>query len=130
MGLLIQTDSNGSVGGGTVAVTVNNVLSNRRSGRCHYQRRRNPAGSGSFTDPGADIFTARVDYGDGMGIQTLTLGGKEQSGNSTVEGHFLESHYERLYRDSSFTAFTRLVGFEERRRRCWVFFAFLKVVNA
>ncbi len=30
--------------------------------------------SGSFTDPGADTFTATVDYGDGTGTQPLTLG--------------------------------------------------------
>jgi len=30
-------------------------------------------GSGSFTDPGADTWTATVDYGDGTGSQPLTL---------------------------------------------------------
>ena len=30
-------------------------------------------GSGSFTDPGADTWTATVNYGDGSGLQTLTL---------------------------------------------------------
>ncbi|MCJ7736592.1 MAG: PKD domain-containing protein, partial [Anaerolineae bacterium] len=33
-------------------------------------------GSGSFTDPGADTWTATVDYGDGSGRQALTLAGK------------------------------------------------------
>jgi PKD repeat protein len=32
--------------------------------------------SGSFTDPGADTWTATVDYGDGSGVQTLALSGK------------------------------------------------------
>ncbi|MCW4044791.1 MAG: PKD domain-containing protein [Candidatus Bathyarchaeota archaeon] len=32
--------------------------------------------SGSFTDPGADTWTATVDYGDGSGTQTLTLSDK------------------------------------------------------
>jgi len=32
--------------------------------------------SGSFTDPGADTWTATVDYGDGSGVQALTLAGK------------------------------------------------------
>jgi len=32
--------------------------------------------SGSFTDPGADTWTAKVDYGDGTGGQPLTLTGK------------------------------------------------------
>lgn len=31
--------------------------------------------SGSFTDPGADTWTATVDYGDGAGAQPLTLTG-------------------------------------------------------
>jgi hypothetical protein len=31
---------------------------------------------GSFTDPGADNWTATVDYGDGSGVQPLTLTGK------------------------------------------------------
>ena len=31
------------------------------------------SGSGSFTDPGVDAWTATVDYGDGSGVQTLTL---------------------------------------------------------
>ena len=30
-------------------------------------------GSGSFSDPGADTWTATVDYGDGSGVQPLTL---------------------------------------------------------
>ena len=33
-------------------------------------------GGGSFTDPGADTWTATVDYGDGRGAQPLTLTGK------------------------------------------------------
>ena len=32
------------------------------------------SGEGSFTDPGADSWTATVDYGDGSGDQPLTLG--------------------------------------------------------
>ena len=32
--------------------------------------------SGSFTDPGADTWTATVDYGDGLGTQSLSLTGK------------------------------------------------------
>jgi PKD repeat protein len=34
------------------------------------------AASGSFTDPGADSWTATVDYGDGSGVQPLALAGK------------------------------------------------------
>jgi probable HAF family extracellular repeat protein len=32
-------------------------------------------GAGAFTDPGADIWTALVDFGDGSGLQPLTLVG-------------------------------------------------------
>ena len=32
--------------------------------------------SGSFTDPGADSWTATVDYGDGSGVSSLALSGK------------------------------------------------------
>ena len=35
--------------------------------------------AGSFTDPGADTWTATVNYGDGSGIQPLTLAGKSFS---------------------------------------------------
>lgn len=35
--------------------------------------------NGSFTDPGADTWTATVDYGDGSGIQALALSGKSFS---------------------------------------------------
>ncbi len=34
------------------------------------------AAAGSFTDPGADTWTASVDYGDGSGMQALALDGK------------------------------------------------------
>jgi DNA/RNA endonuclease G (NUC1) len=34
------------------------------------------AANGSFTDPGADVWSATVDYGDGSGMQTLALSGK------------------------------------------------------
>ena len=33
------------------------------------------AGSGSFVDPGNDVWTATVDYGDGSGVQPLTVSG-------------------------------------------------------
>jgi uncharacterized delta-60 repeat protein len=33
---------------------------------------------GSFTDPGADLWTATVDFGDGSGVQPLTLHGDGQ----------------------------------------------------
>lgn len=51
------------------------------------------SGSGSFSDPGADTWTATVDYGDGSGTQALTLASDKtfclshayaDSGNYTV----------------------------------------------
>ena len=42
-------------------------------------------GTGSFVDPGADSWTATVDYGDGSGVQTLVLSGKTFSINHTYE---------------------------------------------
>ena len=35
--------------------------------------------SGAFTDPGADAWTATVNYGDGSGTQSLALSGKSFS---------------------------------------------------
>ena len=32
--------------------------------------------NGSFVDPGTDTWSATVDYGDGSGVQPLTLSGK------------------------------------------------------
>jgi len=34
------------------------------------------AAGGSFTDPGTEVWTATVDYGDGSGSRSLTLDGK------------------------------------------------------
>lgn len=39
--------------------------------------------SGAFADPGADSWTATVDYGDGAGMQPLTLSGKAFTLNRT-----------------------------------------------
>jgi len=41
--------------------------------------------SGSFSDPGADSWTATVDYGDGSGVATLGLTGKNFSLSHTYE---------------------------------------------
>lgn len=43
--------------------------------------------SGSFTDPGADTWTATVDYGDGLGAQPLVLTGKEFTLNHVYSQH-------------------------------------------
>src|SRR5687767_7159922 len=42
--------------------------------------------SGSFTDPGADAWTATVDYGDGSGVGPLALTGKTFSLSHTYAG--------------------------------------------
>ncbi len=72
------TDSYGGVGQSTVPVIVNNVAPLVYVYDSYYSY---PEGSvvsiqGSFTDPGADTWTATVDYGDGTGVQPLALTGK------------------------------------------------------
>ncbi len=64
------------------------ALTRRPSRSTTWPRRSTPAwtrrsleggtfsSSGSFTDPGADTWTATVNYGDGSGAQALTLSGK------------------------------------------------------
>ena len=74
------TDSAGLSGTGTALVTVLNVAPGVLlpidvvvDNSMAY------SGAGSFADPGADIWTATVDYGDGSGIQVLVLNGKSFS---------------------------------------------------
>jgi len=74
------TDKDGGVGSNTLAITVNNVdpsivlgtlagaTINESDSGTNYA-----GGTGSFSDPGADTWTATVDYGDGGGPQALTL---------------------------------------------------------
>jgi PKD repeat protein len=68
------TDSDGAAGSGTAVVTVNNVSPLVNAGP---DAAINAGGTfnstGSFVDPGADIWTATVDYGDGSGMQPLAL---------------------------------------------------------
>lgn len=68
----------------TIAVTVNNVLPNvgAFSGATINEGGTYSA-SGSFTDPGADTWTATVNYGDGSGTQALALSGKNFTLNHT-----------------------------------------------
>jgi hypothetical protein len=44
-------------------------------------------GTGWFSDPGADTWTATVDYGDGSGVKPLTLNANKTFGLSHVYGH-------------------------------------------
>jgi PKD repeat protein len=57
-----------------LAVTVNNVApAVSATGDSVINEGSAFSGSGSFTDPGADTWTATVDYGDGSGSHPLTL---------------------------------------------------------
>ena len=85
------TVSDGTASGSdVVVVTVNNVLPVVSAGADFNGAAFSQPGS--FTDPGADTWTATVDYGDGSGAQSLTLVGKTftlshtyiGSGNYTV----------------------------------------------
>ena len=68
------TDDDGGSGTETFAVTVDNVAPVvSLSGPTNVDEGSPYIGSGSFTDPGSDTWTATVDYGDGTGSQPLTL---------------------------------------------------------
>jgi hypothetical protein len=62
----------------TIPVTVSNVAPTLRVDATdpHLNEGDTFARSGSFTDPGAETWTATVDYGDGLGAQPLALDGK------------------------------------------------------
>ncbi len=61
----------------TAEVTVNNVAPVVNAGADSTINEGDTfTGSGSFTDPGSDTWTATVDYGDGSGVQALALSGK------------------------------------------------------
>ncbi|MGJ0515824.1 MAG: PKD domain-containing protein, partial [Methylomicrobium sp.] len=71
------TDDNGGSGSDTVQVTVNNVAPAVNAGADATANEGAAfSQSGSFADPGADTWTATVDYGDGSGVQALALSGK------------------------------------------------------
>ncbi len=71
---IVVTDKDGATGSATAQVTATNVAPLVNAGPdVTLNNTRSFAGSGSFTDPGADTWTATVDYGDGTGPQALTL---------------------------------------------------------
>lgn len=71
---IVVTDKDGATGSATVQVTATNVAPLVNAGPdVTLNNTRSFAGSGSFTDPGADTWTATVDYGDGTGPQPLLL---------------------------------------------------------
>jgi hypothetical protein len=87
------TDNHGGSGEGDAAVTVHNVAPTVTAGPQSFIGLGTQFnGSGSFTDPGADSWTAHVDYGDGTGFQPLTLSADHTFALSHVydrEGSFL-----------------------------------------
>jgi hypothetical protein len=60
----------------TATVTVSNILPEITIDTQSVDENRIFSGTGSFTDPGDDSWTASVDYGDGSGSQPLSLSGK------------------------------------------------------
>jgi len=69
-------DENGGSIQKSFALTVNNVLPKVEAGAdAAINEGGTFTGSGSFTDPGSDIWTATVDYRDGTGTQALPLTG-------------------------------------------------------
>lgn len=78
------TDGDGASGSDTVQVTVNNVAPAVNAGAdTAINEGAAFIRSGSFADPGADTWTATVDYGDGSGVQALALSGKTFALNHT-----------------------------------------------
>ena len=68
------TDDAGAEGSASASVVVNNVLPTVDAGPdARILEGGTFESAGSFTDPGADSWTATVDYGDGSGIQALEL---------------------------------------------------------
>jgi choice-of-anchor A domain-containing protein len=73
---LTVTDSQGASASDTVVVTVGNVAPTASATGGSIDEGQTFSGTGSFVDPGADTWTATVDYGDGSGVQPLALNGK------------------------------------------------------
>ena len=71
---LTVTDETGTPGSDSLSVTVQNVAPTVDAGGGGTVGEGDTfTGSGSFTDPGADTWTATVNYGDGTGQQPLAL---------------------------------------------------------
>jgi hypothetical protein len=71
------TDPAGAEASTTTAVTVFNVAPSVAAfAGAALVTGETYSASGSFTDPGADTWTATVDYGDGSGQQPLSLSGQ------------------------------------------------------
>ena len=82
------TDNDGGTGSDTASVSVTNVAPVVNAGSAaNILEGGTFASSGTFTDPGADNWTAAVDYGDGSGSQVLTLSGKTFSLNKVYSNN-------------------------------------------
>ncbi len=74
------TDEAGNTDSDTSSVTINNVAPTVNAGPdATINEGDTFTGSGSFTDPGDDIWIAEVQYGDGSPAETLALSGKSFS---------------------------------------------------
>jgi DNA/RNA endonuclease G (NUC1) len=77
---LTVTDKYGATSQVTKTITVNNVAPQVAAfAGASILRGEVYEAAGSFTDPGADTFTATVNYGDGTGTHPLTLSGNSFS---------------------------------------------------
>ena len=85
--LLTVTDSLGATGSDTVVVRVNNVAPRVSATGGQVDEGQEFTSSGSFMDPGADTWTATVDYGDGTGVQPLAL----DNGTFTLSHRYLDN---------------------------------------
>lgn len=73
--LVTVTDDDGDSGTRTFTVTVHNVPPSVNAGPDSEINEGSAfSQTGAFSDPGADTWTATVDYGDGSGVQPLALG--------------------------------------------------------
>lgn len=74
---LTVTDPSGALHATTTTATIANVApSVSPIAGATILRGETFAGTGTFLDPGADQWTATVDYGDGTAVQALALSGK------------------------------------------------------
>ncbi|HYO56262.1 PKD domain-containing protein [Archangium sp.] len=86
---LTVTDSEGATDTATVNVYVYNVAPEVSATGGQADEGQEFTSSGSFTDPGADSWTATVDYGDGTGAQPLAL----NNGTFTLSHRYLDNNY-------------------------------------
>ena len=84
---LTVRDDDGGVGTATRQVYVYNVTPTVSATGGVVDEGSTFTSAGSFTDPGADTWTAQVHYGDGTGWQPLALSGK----SFTLDHHYANS---------------------------------------